>query len=178
MARKLDPAIRAAIIADIEAGNQSCRRIARDYNVAHGTVSKIAAEEGLSFTRREQTAAATEAKKFDARQWRVEAIERFYRDEARMAAKMWKPFPIVTATAGGAQIVVLKEMPPRDQAQLMAARDRALERAAKLEAHDSGESPIVAQTMVNDLARVFSLAWAQEQTETAEAVRPNLPGVP
>lgn len=62
----LDPAKRAAILADIQAGNASCRGIARAHDVSRTTVSQIAKDAGLNEAfGRQQTKKATEAAQVD-----------------------------------------------------------------------------------------------------------------
>ena len=73
----LDPAKRAAILADIQAGNASCRGIARAHDVSRTTVSQIAKDAGLNEAfGRQQTKKATEAAQADNKARRaVEATE-------------------------------------------------------------------------------------------------------
>lgn len=62
----LDPAKRAAILADIRAGGHSCRGLARKHGVSDHAVRKIAAQEGIENAwSRAQTEKATAARAAD-----------------------------------------------------------------------------------------------------------------
>lgn len=66
MPPRLSDELRAAILADIEAGKKSARQIARDHDVSVGTVSKIAKDERVDGAfERSQTKKAVQASTID-----------------------------------------------------------------------------------------------------------------
>ena len=137
MASRLPDEKRAAIVAAIQAGG-TCRGIAREHKVSHAIVSRFAKEEGLSFERRAQTAAATEAATFDARATRAKLIERSYTEAAYFLDRMHQPYTMVVSSSAGAQFVTLAEPPLQEQRHAMTSYGIALDKALVLEKHDSG----------------------------------------
>ncbi len=168
MAKPVDPDVRASIVATIELGQQSCRQIARDYGISPSTVSSIAKAEGLSFERAQQTAAAAAAVKVDARMLRLAAMSRLYSDEERLAARMWAPYRQYVPDQRGGDWVEYDIPPVKEQQQIIAARNIALERAAKLEHHDADDGLAAGKTMLNDLFGALRLAYHEIVAEDAE----------
>ncbi len=170
MADPLPQATVDAILADIRAGGKSCRAVAREHGVSHSKVSTLAKQHGLSFDRIAQTAAGTAAAKFDAKEARIAALERLYRDEARLAERFGSPYTFVVTSSLGAQFVTMNEPPLKEQKDAAAARSQLLTIALRLEAHDAADEAEAGKTMVNDLFGALGMVYhqiiAEEQADT------------
>ncbi len=166
---KLPDETREQIVADINAG-KSCRSIAQERGVAHSTVSNIAKAHGLTFARTAQTAAGTAAAKFDAKAARQAAVQRFYEDEARWAARCNEPYEFYMSTGDGVRRIVSELPPAKELKDFQSARHSAMSIAMKMELHDAADQDEIGKTMVNDLYRALRLAWEQQETEIADLV--------
>ena len=80
---------RAAILEDIRAG-MSCGQAARTHGVSRSTVSKLAADNGISFER-SQTKSATEAAVADARAIRAATSRRFLDEANKLLDELRQP---------------------------------------------------------------------------------------
>lgn len=80
-------------LAELHAQGLSRNEIARDLGRAQSTVSKLAAEAGLSFDRA-RTRAATEAKMLDAKARRAQLAVDLLADAERMRLQLWAPTTI------------------------------------------------------------------------------------
>jgi hypothetical protein len=108
----LDPAKRAAILADIRAGTLSRNAIARKHDVAASTVTKLAKDTGdTTAFDRSQTEKATRAQEADSRSRRAELAAALLDDAAKLRARAWEPYTVVVGTAQGAERVTL-DLPP------------------------------------------------------------------
>lgn len=166
MGSKLPDAKRSAIVEAIRSGG-TCRGIAREHKVSHAIVSKIAKEEGLSFDRAAQTAAATAAAEFDARQARATLIRRSYEHAAHFLDRARAAYTTTITTQHGIDWVTYAEPSPGDQRNLMTSFGIAVDKALALEKHDNDGGAAAGRTMVNDLFGALRLAYHQIVQEDA-----------
>lgn len=137
---------REAILADIRAGELHCSQIAAAHHVAKSTVSKLAADFGLSFER-SRTKNATEAKRADNAAMRAQIVERLYRRATQWLDQMDEPFLVFSF--GGRDNTynehLLDAPPTGDIRNLMTSVGIAVQRAAELERFDAdaGDKPAV-----------------------------------
>lgn len=91
MPTPMDPAKRAAIIADIEAG-RGRNDIARRHDVGQATVTRIAAQEGITEAwDRSASKRATELRAIDVRQRQTELAHLLLEDAHRLRRQLWEP---------------------------------------------------------------------------------------
>jgi transposase-like protein len=146
MPPRIDDTARAAILADIQAGQKSCRGIARDHDVSDATVRKIAHENGITdaFTR-EQTKKATEARRADMAAERTQVSALFLRRSREALESMDKPHLVYSF--GGRDNTysehVLDRPPTADMRNLMVVAGVGLQRHLDVEKHDSGDNSAV-----------------------------------
>jgi hypothetical protein len=139
MGHKLPDTKRAQIVDDIRqrAHGGSCRGIARHHGISHAKVSQIAKEEGLSFERVAQTAAATAAAEWDARQTRALLIRRAYDHASHFLDRARQPYTVTVTTQHGIDWVTYTEPPAGEQRNLMTSFGISVDKALALEKHDS-----------------------------------------
>jgi IS30 family transposase len=77
-------------VAELHAAGKTRNEIARAIGRAQSTVSKLAAEQGLTFDR-SRTKAATAAKVVDAKARRADLAAALLEDAHRLRAQLWKP---------------------------------------------------------------------------------------
>ena len=141
---------RNAILADIRAGQKSCRGIARDHNVSDATVRKIAKQAGITNAfAREHTENATRARQADM------AAQR-----ARLAARLidLAELSLDQATQH------IRELTPRDAAIVLGI---AVDKHIALERHDSDPGTDTARSLLSDLGRALGAAAAALDSEPA-----------
>lgn len=133
----LDPSVRAAILVDIKTGVAGRNEIARAYNVSPGTVTNIAAAEGIETAfDRTSTERATEAARLDMAAWRTSFAERVARRVEWVEARFDEQQPVVIGTKKGAEIVYT-DATSTDVRNLMTALGIAVDKIAVLTRDDS-----------------------------------------
>lgn len=135
--RRLTDDEKARIVAAIRAGEPR-NDIARRFHRSQGTVSRLAAEHGLSFDR-SITKDATEAKVVDNRARRTRIAERLLEEAERCLDDMHSPAEVVNWHQGRANILLRAEPTYGDRKQLMVAVAIALEKNVELERIDSAD---------------------------------------
>lgn len=170
MADRIPDEVRAQIVADVKAGQLSCRAIGRKYQVSHAIVSKIAKQEGATFDRTAQTVSATAHAKFDAKTARTAAIERLYRHAARFSERLEAPYTYIVTSALGAQFVTTDEPPSKESKDFLTAMVSALGEARRLEQHDAADEAVAGKTMVNDLFGALEMVYHQIVTDEQDEV--------
>lgn len=145
MPKPLPPKKRAAILADIKAGQKSRNAIARDHGVSTSTVSGIASSEGLTDAfDRSGTEAATRARVIDCKAAREQLKADLLADAQRFRERAWSPYQVVVSTPEGAEVVTL-DLPPLTEARAAyTAIGIAIDKSLRLEQHDSGEGGLTA----------------------------------
>lgn len=135
---------RQAITADIRAG-KTRNAIARERNVAAGTVTKIAQEAGLNFDR-SATKRATEAKVADQRAQRAVTSQRFLDKANDLLDQM--DMPHMVFNIGGKDNVYtehLMDVPPTgDLRNLMVSAGVAFDKHLAADRHDSDDQGLAA----------------------------------
>ncbi|GAA4059752.1 helix-turn-helix domain-containing protein [Actinomadura miaoliensis] len=120
-------------VAELHAQGLSRNAIAKEIKRSQATVSKLAAELGLSF-RRERTAEATRAKVLDAKARRAALALDLLGDAERLRRQLWEPCTLVKI--GGKDNVATEHPLPRplfdDQLRIVQATGLAVERHARL----------------------------------------------
>lgn len=158
--------VRDAILADIRAGQKSCRQIARDHGVSASTVSGLARSAHIPEAfERSHTKNASAARSFDAKAARAELIEQLYGDAQRLRQRAWDPYTTVVGSGDATTLVTLKMPPLRDQQSAYTAIAIAIDKAAAMESRDDDGGAGAGKTMVNDLFGAFRLAYHQQVAE-------------
>ncbi|MEJ2886170.1 hypothetical protein [Actinomycetospora aeridis] len=142
MPRALDPELRAAILASIQAiadgqaPERSAAAVAREHDVSRPSVTKIAAAHDLSHVwNREHTARASRAKQQDNRALRAELSRQMLEDASRLRQRLWVPSTTVTAT--GAKVVT--EIPTAADAKHLLAYQSLVKSSADIDARDAAD---------------------------------------
>ena len=108
MPKPLPPKKRAAILADIKAGQKSRNQVARDHGVSTSTVSGIAKQANLTEAfDRSGTEAATRARVIDCKAAREQLKSDLLADAQRFRERAWSPYQVVVSTPEGAEVVTL-----------------------------------------------------------------------
>lgn len=132
--------------------------IARALDRSGSTVSKYAAEHGLSFDRA-GVAAATEARKADAKAKRAELEVLLLEDARQLRAQMWQPHTYIDH--GGKDFVRVEwtqqEPTPTDKLKLMQATGSAIDRSLRIAEHDSDQGVDAAKSLLGSLAEKLGL---------------------
>jgi hypothetical protein len=136
--------------------------IAAELGRSAGTVTKLAAEMGLSFDRT-HTVEATAAKKADAAALRAQLTLDYLSDAQRLRQQMWQQHKYWDW--GGKDHlydeVTVDEPTPADKLKLMQASATAADRSMKLELHDADKSADDAKSMLGSLAAGLQAAYEQ-----------------
>lgn len=160
MPAPLSDEVRAAILADIEAGKLSRNKIAEKHGVSRGTVTNLAKTHvGDTAFDRTHAEKGARARQFDAKAARAELIEQLYGDAQRFRERSWSPYTQVVTGPMGPEFVTTKLPPLRDQQAGYTAVAIAIDKALTLEKHDSDEGQAMGKSMVNDLFGAFQLAY-------------------
>lgn len=142
MTPPIPPKTRAAILADIHAGQLSRNRIAEQHGVAPSTVTAIAKAEGLTGAfDRSSTKNATEALRADSKQRRALLSRRLLDRAAEALEQMDQPH-IVFKIGGSENIYTEHEMnrpPTGDMRNLMIIAATAIDKHIVIERHDSDQ---------------------------------------
>lgn len=158
--------VRDAILADIRAGQKSCRQIARDHKISPATVSALAKAAHIPDAfERSHTKRASEARAFDAKAARAELIEQLYGDAQRFRQRAWDPYTTPVVAGNAVTLVTLNQPPLRDQQAAYVALAVCVDKALVLEAKDDDQGAGAGRTMINDLFGAFQLAYHQQVVE-------------
>lgn len=132
--------------------------IARILKRSPNTISRICADLGLSFDR-SAVAAATEARKADAKAKRSELELLLLDDARRLRAQIWEKHEY--REYGGKEFVLRKwtqaQPTPTDKLKLMQATGAAVDRSLRLAEHDSDQGVEAAKSLLTDLGRALGL---------------------
>lgn len=145
--------------------NEIARRIGR----AQSTVSKLAAELGLTFDRT-RTREATKAKVADAKLRRAQLASDLLDDAQRLRRQLWQPCELVKI--GGKDNIATREPLNQplfdDQLKIVQATGLAAERHARLVELDADNGVGEATSMLTGLAEALGKAWhaGQDQPPT------------
>lgn len=155
---------RAAILADIQAGEKGCNAIAREHEVSPDTVRGIASSAGiLNAFSRTKTENATRAKTADLAARRTAIAEMLLDDIEKMRDRAWSEYQVVTSGPLGAEITTLKLPPLRDAQAAYTSIGISLDKHLALVRHDgdTGGDLENARSLLGDLGRALGLAADQ-----------------
>lgn len=143
MPRPLPPKKRAAIIADIEAGQKSRNQIARDHGVSVSSVTKLAPPGSFD---RSKTKHATEAAVIDAKARRAEISRKFLEKADRLLDQMDEPH--IVFNIGGKDNVYTEHLmdapPTADIRNLMTSAAIAFDKHMAADRHDNDDQGLAA----------------------------------
>ncbi|NUT31540.1 MAG: helix-turn-helix domain-containing protein [Hamadaea sp.] len=125
-------------VKELHAQGFGRNEIARRIDRGERTVSRIAEKLGLSFVRSEQTKAATEAKKVDAKARRAALAIALLEDAERLRKQLWEPATVFNF-GGKENTYEERELPEptfSDKRNIMQAIGTAVDRAVKLDEYD------------------------------------------
>lgn len=156
--------LRAAIRADIEAGEKGRNAIAREHGVSAQTVSNIADDAGMhgAFSRL-QTENATRARQADLAARRASIAQMLLEDAERMRERAWAEYPVVVTSQQGAEVVTLEQPPLRDAQAAYTSIAICLDKHLALVRHDgdAGGDLESAKSLLGDLGRALGIAADQ-----------------
>jgi hypothetical protein len=153
--RPLADDVRAAILADIRAGQLSARAIAKRHGVAASTISKLAKDAGVvDAFERTQTQKATRAVEIDNRARRAIIATELLNDVAHLRERAWSPYTVAMGTAMGVEKVTLDLPPLGEVRSAYTAIGIVLDKHLALDRHDNSGGADVADavSMLTNLA--------------------------
>lgn len=152
-------------VRELHAQHLSRNEIAKRLGRSGRTVSRIAADLGLSFDRANDPhlRKATEARKADARARRAALAVALLEDAERLRQQIFAP--VVVYSFGGRENNFAEAQAsrpsPRDVRDLMTAVGIAIDRSIKLEQLDADTGTTGARALLVDLGRALGLAATQ-----------------
>lgn len=150
--RPVDPDVRARVIELINAGTPR-NAIAREVQIAPSTVSGIAADEGLTFDRANETAVASAARQADLKARRLSLIEELMAKAEDHLVAIDQPF--LAFNIGGKDNTYtdheLDKAPTGDILNLHRAASLALKDARELIRDDDDEGVAEAESLLMNL---------------------------
>ncbi|MGW3196326.1 hypothetical protein ACWDBD_17405 [Streptomyces sp. NPDC001118] len=168
MAKPLPDKKRAAILADIQAGEKGRNEIARDHDVSTSTVTNVAKGAGIEDAfDRTATAKATRAREVDCKALREQLKIDMLEDAQRLRQRAWAPYQVVVSTPQGADVVTLQQPPLSEVRSAYTAVGIAIDKSLVLERHDSGSGTDGAKSMLDALAEGIR-RFAQSDEPPAE----------
>lgn len=168
MAKPITADERAAILADIQAGELSRNAIARKHHRSPGTVSNIATENGLSGVAfdRTATAHASRAKAIDNRSRRAALVEGYLDDAERLRGRMWEQSEQLTVTG---EKVYLDLPGARDVRDFVMAGTSLIKTTIDVEKHDIQDGSDDAKSMLGELALGLGVAYEALKQRDAQS---------
>ncbi|MFE4328720.1 helix-turn-helix domain-containing protein [Streptomyces sp. NPDC056831] len=138
--------------------------IAKKLNRSPSTVSKLAAELGLTFDRGAEVVAATEARRIDLAARRVTLAETLHEDAEKLRAQLWEPCTIgeFAGKEGDWHTANLDRPRFGDQRAILGAAGIAIDRSLKLQPAQGGENADQMTSMLGQLGSVLTAAFANE----------------
>jgi transposase-like protein len=155
---------RAAILADIRAGELSARAIGRKHGVAQSSVSLIAQQnrENDAFDRT-KTERATRAKQADNRSRRAQLAADLLSDAERLRKQLWEPTTIGAfgGRDGEWHTAEVEEPPFADKRAILTSVQTAVRAHTELEKVDATGSADGAKSMLGNLFANLKQAWEE-----------------
>lgn len=152
-------------VRELHAQGLSRNEIARQLGRSGKTVSRLAAEAGLTFERGPEVAAATEARKADAKSRRAALALKLIDDAERLREQLFAP-SLVFSFGGRDNVFEQATIPkptPRDQQAIMSAIGTAVDRSVKLDEYDRDTDGGDAKSVIGDLMTALGQAWRDGQ---------------
>ncbi|MFF5228439.1 helix-turn-helix domain-containing protein [Dactylosporangium sp. NPDC000521] len=154
-------------VVELHAQGLSRNEIARQIGRSGKTVSNIAQKAGLTFERGPEVAAATEARKVDAKARRAALALALLDDVDRFRAQLFAP--VIAFNFGGKDNTYeereIPEPTPRDKRDLMNAIGIAIDRSVKLDEYDSGASLGQVVSLLETLGRGLTAKYGTGDDE-------------
>lgn len=151
----------------LHAAGKARNEIARTLKRSPSTVSKLAAEAGLTFERGAEVVAATEARRIDLDARRVLLAEALHEDAERLRAQLWAPCNV--GAFGGKDNVWSTQPLDRpqfaDQRQILAATSVAIDKSLKLQPPAAGEGADEVRSMLAGIGEALSGAFAGDDDD-------------
>lgn len=148
-------------VRQLHAQGHTRNEIARQTGRSGRTVSRLAAEMGLTFERGDQVRAATAARKVDAKARRAALSVALLEDAERLRRSLWEACTVYNF--GGKDNTfnqALVDQPSfRDQRDIMAAVVTASNGSLKLDEYDRQTGAEEERSMLVDLAEKLGAAW-------------------
>lgn len=145
-------------LRQLHAAGMTRNDIARELGRSGASISKYAADMGLSFDR-SSVQAATAARKADAAAKRAALQMVLLDDAARLRGQMWQPHTYIDH--GGKEYLRVEweqdEPTPTDKLKLMQATGAAIDRSLRLAEHDADGGLEQAKSLLGDLGRALGL---------------------
>lgn len=141
--------------------------IARKINRSSSTVSKIAAEMGLTFKRGAEVVAATEARRIDLAARRIDLAHAQQIAAERLNEQLFAPC-IVGAFGGKENVWTQQDLSQPlfgDQRQIVAATGQAITNSLKLAPATSGESSDQVASVLSKLGEAFGAVFADDNSD-------------
>jgi transposase-like protein len=135
---------RAAILAEIKAGEKSRNQIARDHDVSVGSVTNIARAAGMTDAfDRSSVENATRAVVADNRSRRAALASALLDDADKLRARAWGKYEYYERGQFGPELVSLDKPPLRDAKEAYVALGIALDKHVVLERHDATDPGVM-----------------------------------
>jgi hypothetical protein len=159
MARPITDKDRAAV-RRLHAQGKARNEIARELKRSPSTVSKLAAEQSLTFERGPEVVAATEARRIDLAARRAQLAESLHTDAERLRAQLWEPstYGEFAGRDGEWHETYLERPRFADQRQIIAATATAIQQSLKLAPAESGEGAEQVRSMLGTLGEALTRA--------------------
>lgn len=139
--------------------------IARQLDRSGQVISRLAAEQGLSFARASEVAAATDIRRADLAARRLLLAEQLQADAENLRAQMWQPTTVFAF--GGKDNTyeehLLDQAPAADKKNLMATAGMALDRSLKLEPIRDDSGADAARSMLGQLMTGLAEVYREQQ---------------
>ncbi|APD18634.1 helix-turn-helix DNA binding protein [Streptomyces phage PapayaSalad] len=148
----------------LHAEGMSRNDIARRMKRSPSTVSKLAAEQGLTFERGPEVVAATEARRIDLAARRQALAEQLHQDAEQLRAQLWEPCTIgeFAGREGDWQTADLPRPRFADQRQIMGATATAIQQSLRLQPADGGADAGDVRSMLGSLGEALTGAFADD----------------
>lgn len=134
--------------------------IAREIGRSPSTVSKLAAEAGLTFERGPEIVAATEARRIDLAARRAALAAELHQDAERLRAQLWEPcaYGEFAGRDGEWNETYLERPRFADQRAIIAATGTAVQQSLKLAPVEGGEGADQVRSMLGALGEALTRA--------------------
>lgn len=160
MPEPLAPHIRAAVLADIQAGTLPRNEIARKHHISSSTVSRIATQENITNAfDRAKTKNATSARIVDNKARRAELAALLIEDTFRLQKRAWEEHTVVANGPEGPEKVTLPLPPPREVQAIYTSIGIATQRHMELENFDRDTGDTGAKSMLSALMQGLGHAY-------------------
>ncbi|MFI6909895.1 helix-turn-helix domain-containing protein [Nonomuraea sp. NPDC050394] len=146
-------------IRDLHHQGLGCNAIARELGRDRSTISRAAADMGITFDRK-QTRQATAARAADNAATRAQLASDLLADAVRLRKQLWEPCTI--HSFGGRDnsynCMDVDEPPFRDKRDIMGTAGMAIDKALRLTDYDANSGASEARSMLSAIAEALEVA--------------------